>query len=137
MRLTRTLIIALLMLAGVAQAAEEGTIPAEAKPLIGEALRAVVAGKTWRYEIAKPGNPYRGQEMEIAYATDGTFRGRNATIGGEDDGRWKIDQDKLCTLWTHWAPIMVCSRVLEVNGALIRVDPGTGTKVVWVIKEIK
>lgn len=73
---------------------------AESAPLSGDALRKVVAGKTFRLETAVGSIP-------ISFRTNGTMsgtaKGMPAYIGPDrDSGSWWIAGGQLCQRWSSW-----------------------------------
>lgn len=70
---------------------------ASAQQLTGAEIRALVEGKTYRFEV-----PERGFFGTVTVASDGTHRMTSNIPGSETDtGRWRISGDQVCSIWTR------------------------------------
>jgi len=106
-------------------------LSAEPAALMGETLRAAVAGKT--VYLATPVGA-----LPISYRTNGTMLGRSGAlaqyVGTEsDNGTWWIARDRLCQRWDTWLDGKAYCYTMRREGDTVhwsRNDGRTGTAVI-------
>lgn len=101
---------------------------AEAGLLVGDGLRAAVAGKT--VQLATPVGV-----LPISYRLNGTMLGRSGVlaqyVGTETDhGTWWVARDRLCQRWDNWLDGRTYCYTMRRDGDTVhwsRNDGRTGT----------
>jgi hypothetical protein len=108
-----------------AQSALPTEFPADAKPIAGDALKALFSDRVFKVAHAS------GSTWRLQYKSDGYYFVNIAPSGFSDSGKWRIEESKICTEPQKSAASCNEVRTLgetlivkrAVNGEVIRLDP--------------
>ncbi len=110
----------LLLISGVAwaQATPGEEPPADSQPIAGDALRARIAGKVFKFTA--PGTPVTSR---LQYNANG-YVFLNVSTGLSDSAPWRIEGSQLCAAWNR---IPASCSEMRTKGDLLHAKRANGT----------
>ncbi len=94
--------------AGASYGQQTTPFPPEAKVVTGDALKALVTGKTFRAQ------PASGPGWKVQYRDNG-YVYLDVSNGYRDSGKWRVEGSTLCAEWQRLSNKFPCNEVREMS----------------------